>query len=116
MATPSAAALKVAAVCILLLCVGSDLARSALASSPDDQEAARAGALLRELLVAHELAGELGLLDARQHGNVAAVCTPACQNCLIVCAITCVLNTNPAACFANCTVTAGCFGKALLVD
>ncbi|CAL5088317.1 unnamed protein product [Urochloa decumbens] len=109
MATPSAAALKVAAVCILLLCVGSDLARPALASlSPDDdQEAAGVGALLRELLA---------LLDAGQHGDVAAVCTPACQNCLIVCAITCVLNADPAACFANCTVTAGCFSKALLVD
>ncbi|OEL31106.1 hypothetical protein BAE44_0007877 [Dichanthelium oligosanthes] len=112
-----AAALKLAAVCVLLLCVGSDLARPALASSfPDDQETAGAGALLRELL-AHELAEELGLLDAAgQNGDVVgAVCTPACQNCLIVFAITCVLNANSAACFANCTVTTGCFSKALLV-
>ncbi|KAF8695306.1 hypothetical protein HU200_037529 [Digitaria exilis] len=111
----SDASLKVAAVCMLLLCVGSDLARGArpaLASpSPDDQEAAAASALLRELL-AQELAGELGLLVGEHVGDL---CTPACQTCLIVCAITCVFNTNPAACFANCTVTNGCFGKTLLV-
>jgi hypothetical protein len=121
MATFSASALKVAAMCMVLLCVvGSDLARPALASSssPDDlQESAGAGALLLRELLAHELAEELGLLDAgQQHGgDVGAVCTPACQNRLIVCAITCVLNANPAACFANCTVAAGCFSKALLV-
>ncbi|KAF8657725.1 hypothetical protein HU200_059883 [Digitaria exilis] len=102
---------------MLLLCVGSDLARGArpalASSSPDDQEAAAAAAsaLLRELL-AQELAGELGLL-VREH--VGDLCTPACQTCLIVCAITCVFNANPAACFANCTVTNGCFGKPLLV-
>lgn len=92
---------------MLRLCIGSDLARPALgSSSPDDQEAAGADALLRELL-AHELDGELGLLVG-EHGEVGDLCTPACQNCLIVCAITCVVNANPIACYDNCTVATGC--------
>jgi hypothetical protein len=110
------AALKIATVCMLLLLVGSDLARPAvcLASSPDDdQEAAAAGSLLRELLE-RELTQKLSLL-AEQHGDeVGEVCTPACQNCLIMCGITCVLNASPATCFVNCTVANGCFSKALL--
>jgi hypothetical protein len=110
------AALKIATVCMLLLCVGSDLARPAIclaSSSADDQEAA-AGALLRELLE-RELTQKLSLL-AEQHGDVGAdFCPPACQNCLIICGITCVLNPNPATCFANCTVANGCFTKTLPV-
>ena len=110
------ATLKIATVCMLLLCVGSDLvARPAvcLASSPDDQEAA-AGALL-QVLLERELTQKLSLL-AEQHGDgVGEVCTPACQNCLIICGITCVLNASPATCFANCTVTNACFSKALPV-
>ncbi|XP_062198607.1 uncharacterized protein LOC133901312 [Phragmites australis] len=110
-AMASAAALKVATVCMLLLCVGSDLARPALASppSPDDKEAAAARALMREL-VEHEIAEELGLQGAGQH-HVGDVCSPACQTCLIVCAVTCVLNPASIACFVNCTVTSACFGK-----
>ncbi|KAL6656023.1 hypothetical protein ACP70R_006849 [Stipagrostis hirtigluma subsp. patula] len=113
----SAAALKMAAVCMLVLCVASDLARPAVAFSPPpttiDQEAA-AAALLREL-AGHELAGELGLAPrgaaAGQHGDVGDVCSSACQTCLIVCAVTCVLNKEPIACFVNCTVSSTCFGK-----
>ncbi|NP_001143851.1 uncharacterized protein [Zea mays] len=105
------AALKIAAVCVLLLFVGSDLARCVASSaSPGDEDQAAAGALLlREFL---EL--ELSLL-AEQHGGVGEFCPPACQNCLIICGITCVLNPNPATCFVNCTTANGCFSKTLPV-
>ncbi|XP_066394304.1 uncharacterized protein [Miscanthus floridulus] len=110
------AALKIATVCMLLLFVGSDLARPAicLASSPDDREAAAAGALLKELLE-RELTQKLSLLAEQHGGDVGVVCTPACQLCLIMCAITCALNPNPATCFSNCTVANGCFTKTLPV-
>jgi hypothetical protein len=99
----SSAALKVAAACLLLLCIASDMARPSLASPPPDGLA-----LLRELQN-HELAEELGL--AGQRGNLHDFCSPACQTCLVVCAVTCVLNKEPIACFANCTVKSSCFGK-----
>ncbi|CAN6224475.1 unnamed protein product [Urochloa humidicola] len=112
MATFSTAAMKVAAVCILLLCVCSNLSRPALASSPDDdQEATGAGALLRELL-AHELAEEMGLLDADQHGDVAAVCSPACRKCLKACAIKCVFKPT---CIVKCAIKSRCYSKATMV-
>ncbi|KAJ1289698.1 hypothetical protein BS78_02G184600 [Paspalum vaginatum] len=107
MATPAAASLKVAAVCMLLLCVGSDLARAA-------RHEAVTGALLRELMAEQELAEALGLLVA-QHGDVGAVCPQACQACLIMCAIQCVLTPDPATCFANCTVANACFNKTLFI-
>ncbi|OEL31105.1 hypothetical protein BAE44_0007876 [Dichanthelium oligosanthes] len=118
----SSSALKLAAACMLLLCVGSDLARPALASSPSpppsgdehqDQRAA-AGELLLRGLVEHDLAEELGLLEQRG-GNAGDICPSACQTCLIMCAVTCVLIKEPIACFANCTVSSSCLGKTLAV-
>ncbi|CAN6217686.1 unnamed protein product [Urochloa humidicola] len=107
--------MKVAIVCILLLCIGSALSLPALASSPDDQqEATVTDALLHELL-AHELAGEMGLLDAGEHGDVTAVCSPACKKCLKVCAIKCVLSSNPPKCAAKCIIKSRCFSKASMV-
>uniref|UniRef100_A0A0E0M1B4 Uncharacterized protein n=1 Tax=Oryza punctata TaxID=4537 RepID=A0A0E0M1B4_ORYPU len=98
----SASALKMtAAVCILAMCIGSQMMIAAGAS----QDAA-ASALLRELME-HELAVELGL--AADGDSVGDVCSPACQTCLIVCAIKCVLKPNPAACYADCIVTDKCF-------
>ncbi|RCV11694.1 hypothetical protein SETIT_2G207100v2 [Setaria italica] len=118
-------ALRLAATCMLLLCVGSSdlLARPALASSPpppsrDDQEqAAVAGELLLRELVEHDVAEELGLLEG-QHGdgNVGDICPSSCQTCLVVCAATCVLSKVPIACFANCTVSSSCFGKTVMRD
>uniref|UniRef100_A0A0A9C887 Uncharacterized protein n=1 Tax=Arundo donax TaxID=35708 RepID=A0A0A9C887_ARUDO len=112
----SAAALKLTAAYLLLLCIASDLARPALASSPpspsDEQETA-ARALLRDL-VEHERAEELCPPVGQRGGGgvrLGDICSPACQTCLIVCAVTCVLNKEPIACFANCTVTSSCFGK-----
>ena len=62
----SSSALKLAAACTLLLCVGSDLARPALASPPPPSRDDQAGVLLvRE----HGLAEELGLLMGRQRGG-----------------------------------------------
>ena len=107
----SSSALKLAAACTLLLCVGSDLARPALASPPPPSRDDQAGVLLvRE----HGLAEELGLLMGRQRGgDVGDICPAACQTCLITCAVTCVLSKVPIACFANCTVSSSCFGKSV---
>ncbi|CAN6217681.1 unnamed protein product [Urochloa humidicola] len=116
----SSSALKLAAACVLLLlCVGSDLAPPALASSPppsrDDHQAAglaAAGELLLRELVEHDLAEELGLLEQRQRGgDVGDICPSACQTCLVMCAVTCVLSKVPIACLANCTVSSSCFAK-----
>ena len=71
----SSSALKLAAACTLLLCVGSDLARPALASAPppsrddDHQERAAAGERLVREHLEHGLAEELGLLMGRQRGG-----------------------------------------------
>ncbi|XP_039834557.1 uncharacterized protein LOC120695348 [Panicum virgatum] len=110
----SSSALKLAAACTLLLCVGSDLARPALASPPPPSRDDQAGVLLvRE----HGLAEELGLLMGRQRGDGDAgdICPGSwqCQTCLIMCAVTCVLSKVPIACFANCTVSSSCFGKSV---
>uniref|UniRef100_J3MXI1 Uncharacterized protein n=1 Tax=Oryza brachyantha TaxID=4533 RepID=J3MXI1_ORYBR len=102
----SCAALKMAAaICVLAMCIGSQVVAVAAGASTPQQDAAGAGgALLRELME-HELAAELGLAgDA-----VGDVCTPACQTCLIVCAIKCVLKPSPAACYADCIVADSCF-------
>ncbi|CAL5081474.1 unnamed protein product [Urochloa decumbens] len=113
----SSSALKLAAACmLLLLCVGSDLVRPALASLPerDDQEfaGAVAGELLLRELVEHDLAEELGLLEQRQRGgDLGDICPSACQTCLVMCAVTCVLSKVPIACLANCTVSSSCFAK-----
>ncbi|CAN6166973.1 unnamed protein product [Urochloa humidicola] len=115
----SSSVLKVAAACVLLLlCVGSDLAPPALASSPpqsrDDHQAelAAAGELLLRELVEHDLAEELGLPEQRQSGgDVGDICPSACQTCLVMCAVTCVLSKVPIACLANCTVSSSCFAK-----
>ncbi|CAL5064357.1 unnamed protein product [Urochloa decumbens] len=112
----SSSALKLAAACmLLLLCVGSDLAPPALASSSrDDHQAERAvaGELLLRELVEHDLAEELGLLEQRQRGgDVGDICPSACQTCLVMCAVTCVLSKVPIACLANCTVSSSCFAK-----
>ena len=120
----SSSALKLAAACTLLLCVGSDLARPALASAPppsrddDHQERAAAGERLVREHLEHGLAEELGLLMGRQRGgggggDVGDICPAACQTCLITCAVTCVLSKVPIACFANCTVSSSCFGKSV---
>ncbi|CAN6204474.1 unnamed protein product [Urochloa humidicola] len=124
MASSSALTLAAASI-VLLLCVGSDLARPALASLPprperdDHQElaAAAAGELLLRELVEHDLAEELGLLNLEQQqqqqrgGDLGDICPSACQTCLVVCAVTCVLSKVPIACLANCTVSSSCFAK-----
>lgn len=107
----SSATLKVTAACLLLLCIVSDVAQPSLASlpSPDDGNEATAGRALLQQLAKHDIAEELGL--AEQRGDLLDICSQACQTCLIVCAVTCVLNKVPIACFANCTVNNSCFGK-----
>ncbi|KAF8695303.1 hypothetical protein HU200_037526 [Digitaria exilis] len=115
----SSSALKLAAACmLLLLCIESDLARPALALSSstrdDHQEHAMAGELLLRELMEHELAEELGLPAVRQRGgDVGGICPSACQTCLVVCAVTCVLNKEPIACFAKCAVSSSCLGKSV---
>jgi hypothetical protein len=93
---------------LLLLCIASGMAQPSLASPPPPSPDSAGLALLRELQD-HELDEELGL--AGQRGNLRDFCSPACQTCLVVCAVTCVLNKEPIACFANCTVKSSCFGK-----
>lgn len=68
----SAAALKMAAICMLVMCVGSQM----IVHASPDQDAA-AGALLQELME-HELAEKLGLnadnvgdISARRHAGTA---------------------------------------------
>ncbi|CAL5088316.1 unnamed protein product [Urochloa decumbens] len=114
----SSSALKLAAAFMLLLCVASDQARPALASSSplsldDHQRRVAAGELLLRELVEHDdLAEELGLLEQRQSGgDLGDICPSACQTCLVVCAVTCVLSKVPIACLANCTVSSSCFAK-----
>ncbi|KAF8769040.1 hypothetical protein HU200_006993 [Digitaria exilis] len=118
----SSSALNLAAAFMLLLCIGSDLARPALASSSpppplsrdDHQERAMAGELLLRELMEHELAEKLGLPAGRQRsGDVGDICPSACQTCLVVCAVTCVLNKEPIACFAKCAVSSSCLGKSV---
>ncbi|RLM84995.1 hypothetical protein C2845_PM04G12930 [Panicum miliaceum] len=110
----SSSALKLAAACTLLLCVGSDLARPALASTPPPSRDDHQERLPREL-VEHDLAEELDLLMGRQRGggDVGDICPAACQTCLIMCAVTCVLSKVPIACLTNCTVSSSCFGKSV---
>lgn len=82
------------------------------ASSTAKHDAA-AGALLREL-VRNVVAEELGLSGggaggAGGRGNVGGACPAACQNCLILCAIKCVLKPTPVACYADCISKDACF-------
>ncbi|KAL6846160.1 hypothetical protein ACP4OV_023608 [Aristida adscensionis] len=118
----AAAALKLAAACVLVLWVALDLARpaaQAMTSPPpaaaggDLQLAAAARALAREALERADVAGALGLRRGDDDDVVAVgdVCSVACQTCLTVCAVSCVLNKEPVSCFVNCTVTGTCFGK-----
>uniref|UniRef100_A0A0E0ESA3 RBR-type E3 ubiquitin transferase n=1 Tax=Oryza meridionalis TaxID=40149 RepID=A0A0E0ESA3_9ORYZ len=101
-AMAASAALKMAALCVLVLCsIGTSQAMMAHASSTAKQDAA-AGAVLREL-VRNVVAEELGL------GGGGDACPAACQNCLILCAIKCVLKPTPVACYADCITKDGCF-------
>lgn len=93
-----------AAICMLVMCVGSQM----IVHASPDQDAA-AGALLQELME-HELAKKLGL----NADNVGDICPPVCENCLIVCAIKCVLNPKPVACYADCIVKDDCFPKTMV--
>uniref|UniRef100_A0A0D9XDT2 Uncharacterized protein n=1 Tax=Leersia perrieri TaxID=77586 RepID=A0A0D9XDT2_9ORYZ len=129
----SAVALKIAALCMLILCsIGSQvmivrasstakLVENVVGSSPRSSASpapatvatsatpARQNCLILcaiKCLMDHELAAELRLAGDDSVGDV---CSPACQTCLIVCAIKCVLKPNPTACYADCIVTDKCF-------
>ncbi|KAF0911427.1 hypothetical protein E2562_008302 [Oryza meyeriana var. granulata] len=105
----ASATLMMAALCMLALCsIGSQVI-IAHASSTDKQDAA-AGAALREL-VENVVAEELGLSGGGggDLGNVGDACPAACQNCLILCAIKCVLKPSPVACYADCIIKDACF-------
>ncbi|KAL5201125.1 hypothetical protein ABZP36_035479 [Zizania latifolia] len=86
----SAAALKMAAaLCLLLvLCVGSQatIARASPAAAAAKQQNAAGGGR-----------------------NVGDACPAACQNCLILCAVKCVLKPSPVACYADCVTKDACF-------
>uniref|UniRef100_A0A0E0M1B3 Uncharacterized protein n=1 Tax=Oryza punctata TaxID=4537 RepID=A0A0E0M1B3_ORYPU len=113
----ASAALNMAALCVLVLCSNGSQMMIAHASSTAKQDAA-AGAMLREL-VQNVVAEELGLSAAAgggDRGNVGDACTAACQNCLILCAIKCVLKASPVACYADCITKDACFKAGEVVE